>query len=410
MKLAAAIVATAVLAAPQAAAKPAPPQQLLGFVAGSRGVSVVRLDATSLRPVSRAAPAAGTNARYVGRSLGGGRLAIWNAAGGGTLRFLDFERMRWEGGVDVPGSVEASLWKSADRLVLVTGGPTAAVLVVNPITRRIRARHPLRGPLAAVATGQGVVVALVAPLDGIGATRIAVVDAGGRVRIAPLAGIRAGGGVAHVEGPEPFIGLFERPALAVDPLGNSAAAISADGTVAEVRLNTLAVTANRLASHSLAFTTKVAVGHARSARWIGTNTIALTGSDAWLEDGVQRWSSAGLTLVDTRDWSERKIDATTSDIAFNAGTLLAFGGYWNQVGPGVFRSVGDGLAGYSTGGFRQFHLFEGQLVRPACVAGTYAYFSEQNGTRFTIVDTRLGTVVRTVATRTPTSLASLASS
>jgi len=407
LKFASLLLAGTLLLAAGASAKPIVPQQLLGFVAGSSGVSVVKLDATTLRRVSKLATGAGTSASYVGSSVGGARGAISTAERGGTLRFLDLRRMRWEGSVPVAGGVRASLWNYADRLVVVTGGPTAAVRVIDPITRKIRATYALRGPVTAVSSTSEELVAVIAPLDGIGPSRLAVVDDRGRVRLAPLPQIRSGGDVVETTGPEPFVGLFEQPAVAVDPLGKRAVAIGADGSVADVRLDTLAVTAKTLPSRTLARGNKVAIGHARSARWIDATTIALTGSDGWLENGVQRWAPAGLQLVDVRGWSTRTLDSTTTDTAFTGTTLLAFGGYWVGQGEGVFRAVGDGFAGYTRDGARTFHVFEGRLVMPACISGIYAYFADQNRTQFTIVNTQTGAIVGTAQTRTPTALASL---
>src|SRR3989442_15886092 len=95
------VVAVAVLAVPQAAAKSGAPSQILGFVGSGSGVSFVKLDALTLKPVSKAAPVGISNASFVGLVAGGGRAAF--ATGFAPLRFLDFPPMRWGFRIAYPG-------------------------------------------------------------------------------------------------------------------------------------------------------------------------------------------------------------------------------------------------------------------------------------------------------------------
>ena len=149
-----------------------------------------------------------------------------------------------------------------------------------------------------------------------------------------------------------------------------------------------------LDSRSPAAVRKNANGSMRVARWVGTNTIALTGSDTSFDGTVERSAPAGLKLIDARNWSARTIDATTSGIAYAGGAVLAFGS--------------GGVDGYDSRGSLRFRLFAGTEVHPACIAGSYAYFGY--GTHFSIVDTWTGNVVRTVDTAAPVRLAALSAS
>jgi hypothetical protein len=381
-RIATTLVVAAVLAVPQAAAKPGAPAQLLGFIGQGRAWSVAKLDALSLQPISKTVPA-GAAEEYVARSPGRG-LRVALSTSSAALRFLDLKRMRWEFSVRYPGVPQASLWSYANRLVTLTGG--ADVIVVDPTKRRIGYVRSIDGSLGAHVTTRDRIIALVAPVDGIGPARLAVVDDMGHVRTAPLPQISAGS--ETLDNASFF--RFEWPTLAVDERGAEAVVISSDGTIVDVRLDTLVSTVH--VARSLAAVHKNATGSTRTAQWIGSTTIAVTGSDAAFDGAVQHSTPARLTLIDTRDWSARRIDADAVSLTFNGVSLLAFG---------------DRLAGYDPDGALRFSLFEGTAPRPACIAGSYAYFG--SGTHYTIVDTLTGTVVRSVETKTPTILAAFAS-
>jgi hypothetical protein len=396
-RIATAVVAGAVLAAPNAAAKEGPliPSRVLGLVAHGKTLSVVKLNASTLKPVSRAAQTGSTDATYVARSPGRGRLAAFNV-NSASIRFLNLDTMRWDGRVAFPGTPKASLWNFANRLVTLTA--TAEVIVVDPTRGRLASIRRIDGSLtSSVTTTFDRIVAVISPFDGIGPARLAVIDDTGRVRITPLPQIRAGS--ATINNASSF--SFELPALAVDPRGKEAAVMAADGTIVHVRLDTLAMTVH--SSRTPATARKNANGSSRTALWIGSDTIALTGYDSSY-DGTreQVTTPAGLTLIDPRDWSARRLDADTSDLALPpfangcglcTGVLLAYGR--------------NGVAGYSFDGAPRFRLFAGTQARPMFVAGSYAYFGYSR--HYTIVNTWTGSVVRTVDPSAPTFVAAFAS-
>ena len=390
-KLGLVVLAALLLTSAHAAAKEGPPSQLLGFVQHGNTFSFAKLDVLTLKPVSTEVPI--RDPRFVARVAGGGRAAF--GTGSAALRFLDFKRMRWEFRIAYPGVPAAALWNYANKLVTLNQSSTAEVIVVDPTKRRLGAIRGLGGSLAAFSVRADRIVAVIAPLDGIGPAKLAVIDDAGRVRTTPLLQIRAGSQTLN----NGALHRYEYPALAVDR--SRAVVIARDGAIAEVRLDTLAVTSRSLA-RSLAAARKQATGSTRTAQWIDAKTIAVTGADASLDGTAQRSTPAGLTLIDTRDWSSRRIDADTTGIAPNGfgpgciacfGTLLAYGS--------------NGLAGYDADGTLKFRLFPGTTTRPSIVAGTYAYIGA--GRHFTIVNAWTGAVVRTVETRAPTFLIPLLS-
>jgi hypothetical protein len=385
-RIAAALVAAAVLAAPQASAKEGPmvPTRLLGFVAQGKKLSVVNLNASTLAPVSKALPTGSAEVSYVARSPGRGTRVAF-AADASSLRFLDRTHMRWDGRVSFPGRPAAALWNYANKLVTLT--ETAQVVVVDPTKLRLRAYRSLGGDLGAFATAGDRIVAVVAPLDGIGAAKLAVIDDAGRVRITPLPQIRAGSETLG-NGSE-F--RYEWPGLAVEPSGTQAAVVSAQGPIVAVRLDTLAASVH--AARTLAAARKNANGSYRTARWTMSGTVAVTGADTTFDGTTERTTPAGLTLLDTRDWSARTVDADTTDLAYSPLTdvLLAYGR--------------NGLARYGTDGTQRFRLNTVAAMNPRFEAGTYVYLMARNATHFTIVDAWAGRVMNTVETSRPTLLA-----
>jgi hypothetical protein len=386
-RIAAALIAAVVLAAPQAAAKEGPmvPSRLLGFVAHGKKLSVVKLDASTLAPVSKALPTGSANVSYVARSPGrGARVAF--AAGASSLRFLDRTHMRWDGRVAFPGTPAAALWNYANRLVTLT--ETAQVVVVDPTKQRLRTQRSVGGTLGAFTVAGDRIVAVVAPLDGIGPAKLAVIDDAGKARITPLPQIRAGSETLD----NGSVFRYEWPALAVDPSGTQAAVVSTQGTIVVVKLDTLAASVH--GARALAAVRKNANGSYRTAKWTLSGTVAVTGTDTTFDGVTERTTPAGLMLLDTRDWSARSVDADTSDLAYNPLTdaLLAYGR--------------NGLARYGADGTERFRLSTVNATEPSFLAGTHVYFA-QNATRFTIVDAWAGHVVKTVDTRTPTVLAAM---
>src|SRR5207253_3469117 len=109
------------------------------------------------------------------------------------------------------------------------------------------------------------------------------------------------------------------PALAVDPSGKRAAVVGSGGLVAEVDLDTLAVAYHPQAARSPARAGKAFEGWHRDALWLPNGTLAVTGMDyQWtVKNGAEEMSGtpAGVTLVDTRQWTSRVVDDGASSLA-----------------------------------------------------------------------------------------------
>jgi hypothetical protein len=283
--------------------------------------------------------------------------------------------------------------------VTTCGGAASSVLVVDPVTGKLRSRKAISGSLVNVQAAGGRLVGLLAPLDRIGPARLVVVDGSGRSRIVALPGIRAG---TEVLDHETSRARIEQPAVAVDPSGRWAAVVPASGAVVQVDLGTLAVLTHSLSVRAPAAVKKQIEGTQRTAVWTWSNTIAVSGMDAVADGQADHWTPAGLTLIDTDTWSSRMIDPGVARIASTGSMLLSWAWMWDA---GTGRAVGAGLTGYDTDGNRRFHLFGNEALTFATVIGTYVYVGSDDLRQFQIVDTVTGKVIRTVRTAVPMTLA-----
>jgi hypothetical protein len=119
--------------------------------------------------------------------------------------------------------------------------------------------------------------------------------------------------------------------------------------------------------------------------WFG-QLIAVTGSDST----ANTRRLAGLTLIDTRDWTQRPIDPNAWATVVAGDTLLV---------------LGDGVSGYATDGTKKFEVLRSEKIEYVQVLGGYAYIAAENNTRYTILDPATGTIVKRVRTPTITTLA-----
>jgi hypothetical protein len=340
-----------------------------------------------------------------------------------SLRFVDVRRLRAAGDLDLgAGDVRSLAWLSSDRLLVVHQVccfGTFDVVVVAPRSRRILQRRTLEGEPVSVDSTRDELVVLVAPPQGIGPSRLLIVDEQGRERWVPLAQIWSGRH-APDQATDP-VARHRYPGLAVDPEGRRAFVASADGSVASVDLQSLDLayrtpTAPRSLLRRLwnwfepAAGAKATDGPSRQALWLGSGLLAVTGSDDHTlvgSDGALslRTEPAGLTLVDTGSWSARRIDDSISHVSRTGDLLLATGWRWDS----FTQSQGTfGLAGYTLDGSKRFHLFEGTSLTQLRVYGSRAYVGLQgtarvgdthirldDGSAFKIVDLASGEVIGT---------------
>jgi hypothetical protein len=293
--------------------------------------------------------------------------------------------------------VQGALWRDAHRLVLLAG-ESPNVFLVDPTTRHVRLTRKLEGSVTAVARSANRLIVVLTPKQRIGPATLAIIDADGNVREVALPSIRAG---AELVDTSTHTFRQQAPGLAIDPSGRHGVVVPAVGPIAKVDLETLDVALHSTTARTLAAPRKRLEGWLRSATWFGPHLVAVTGIDSSLAGSSVRRTPAGVTLIDTRDWSARQIEPRATNVAVAGNRLLVFGGAWDQQRQ---RTDGVGLSGYGPDGTRRFHLF-GQAGVYVELVGKYAYLAADDNTRYTIVDPRRGGVVARVITRAITTLA-----
>jgi hypothetical protein len=383
--------------APPAVRAGAPYPPLLGIVGKGRARELARIDPDTLKPhrgrrvdvgSQACAPSSGGQACWFvpAWSFAPNRplLAVARHQHGisRSLRIVDVPRMRVS--ADVPlagGAVGALAWLAPERLLAVQEiccAQRQRLVVVDLAGHRVAGRRPLAGTVQRVARTPRDLVLLVAPANEIGPARLAVADGSGAVRFVRLERMRAG--VKLLPGPGYPIEQ-SIPGLAVDPRGRRAVVVGPD-LVAEVELANLAVTYHEPTPETSALSrlldwldppaqAKAVSGSTRSARWLGPGLLAVTGTDEDLvevprgEDQV-RMRAAGLSLVDTRDWSTRTIDPDAAEAHVAGKLLLATGASFD---PATRKGDAIGLVAYGLDGRRRFRLFDS---REAWVRQVYA--------------------------------------
>ncbi len=396
MKLAATAIALVLALTAQAAAKSERPT-VLGIVWNGDATDIVQLDPLSLKTISRRA-GVGEPSWFLARSPARQRAVFAVGPAQDRLRFLDIRRMRFAGGIRI-SRVQGLLWRDAHRLVLLAAGERPTVFLVDPVMRRVRLTRALDGSVTAVARSATRLVALLTPKERIGPASLAIIDADGNVREVSLPSIRAG---AELVDPSSHTFRAEVPGLAIDPVGSRVIVVPAGGSIVEINVDTLQVALHSAKARTLAAQRKVLEGWSRSATWFGPHLVAVTGTDSAFVGTSARMTPAGLTLIDTRDWSARTIEPRATSVAVADDTLLVCGAVWD---PQRKRSEGMGLSGYGPDGTKRFHLFGEAGVSYVQIVAGYAYLASQNNTRYTIIDPYLGAVVARVSTRATTTLA-----
>ena len=370
---------------------------VLGVVYGQSSDQMVRLDPLTLRPLGSRSVTIPSFA-YWDQSPGGSRVVFGGRTG--TLRFVDPVKLEVVGTVPLRGFSDPRLaWVSPRALLVVD---QASIALVDPVAMRVRWRKTLPAavrpffPERVARTSSGLVF-LVAPIDGsVGATTLVNVDVSGRVRSVVVGQIQSG--AAQVS-PSESLFTGSEPGLAVDPVGSTAFVVGGDQPVATVDLATLAV-AYHDPTRTLARADKVLAGPTREAAWLGNGLLAVTGENdnAWLDANKAHQESvepAGLTIVDTRTWTSRLVDAGTSRVTFNDGLLLATGESWDTTaGSSASKPIGDGLSAYPPAGVLAFHVLGKTPVQGVVVTGGTAYALGPAAT--SVVEVASGAILNTI--------------
>jgi hypothetical protein len=361
---------------------------------GSLGL--VRLDPVGLRPL------AGRRVPLSGEPLGWSfapdrsRMILSTTARGARLRLIDLRAMRVLGDIVVArrGSGIATAWVGPRRVlaVMVTPGCCGAgdtiVAAIDIARRRVLWRQRLGGSLQAGERLDGSLLLVLGPRGrSVGPSRLVEVGAHGPLRSVALPVI-----VSGTQSIGTVTNSWE-PGLAVDRAGGRAFVVQAGAPVAEVDLPTFAVRWQAL--EPAARPADTVTGATRDALWMGRGTLAITGSDRRATRGhgaagrAARELPAGLTLVDTRRWSARTIDARATDAALVSDTLLASSFLFDAR---TQTTTGSGLSGYSVDGRRRFHRYGKQPITGVEPLGRGALVGGR--TAITLIDARTARQLR----------------
>jgi hypothetical protein len=296
------------------------------------------------------------------------------------IRFVDLRTMRTlRAGYTLYGGPAGALWSASGLVVLMWGD---RFYTMDSRGRHAQS-HPLDGKLAAVARGSSKLVALLAPNHGLGPATLAVIDEAGNARTTTLPGVVAG--IAEVD--TEMHGLrSETPGVAISPDGTHAVVVQRSNAVVDVDLATLRATPHTIAARTLA---KSMDGGQRVAAWVG-DTVAVSGVDAKMVDDVTRMTPAGLTLINTRTWTSRRVNTFATLVTAAADAVVAYGAGWDAA---LQKATGDGVAGYGENGAVRFHLFRGRPVDGVQAEGRYAYIPALDRSKWTVVELASGRVV-----------------
>lgn len=385
---------------------------VLGIVWQEDSAVLRQLERTSLRPASRPLPIGHDGGAWT-FSPDRSYLAL---AGGEPLevRIVDALRMRLEAVVRLPadlvprpgeGQVAALAWPRTGRILALVewGAWKHALLVVDPLARRVVSTAPVEGTLVGQAPVRDGLALLLAPQARIGPSRLLLFDRAGNERSIPLSEVTAG--FETVDAHRAVSGV-DMPGLAVNPAGTRALVVPASGPVAEIDLATGRV-AYRPVRETVSLLgrvrnwlepsaeAKAQEGPERQAAWLWGDFVAVSGQDSHRLGGQdqEQTTPAGLVLIDTREWTRRTLDERATQFTVSGGTLLAYGSTWNSA---TQETTGMGLSAYGVDGRKRFHLFGDEPIYFLQVSEPYAYVWRGTGVPPAVVDLRSGRIVRTL--------------
>jgi hypothetical protein len=353
------------LSAPGERASPAKAAGTVLAIQSSRKQDyLVRVDAESLRPVSKRLPLGG-HAYAWSFSPEGRRLALGVDQAHG-VRIVDLRRMKRVATIQTWSRwIRTLAWVAPRRII---GEESAGLFLLDPVARkRLPSPQTPGDVLIAQRAGNRLVLVAAPPLEA-GPAVLATVGDDGAVRTVRLDRIRATGTTIDE------IDEYHRPALVLDPAGRAyVVGAGKNEPVADVELEGLNVTYHE-PRHERSRLTRVwnwldpaaeakepLVGSFRAGAWLGGGKLAVWGSDSVpAGQGRVQTNPAGLSVIDTKDWTTRMIDAEAWHAAFAGGTLLA-----------AYKR--GGLTGFTTEGDRRYHLFDHDRSAVEATFGSRAF-------------------------------------
>jgi len=261
--------------------------------------------------------------------------------GGIGIRVIDRATLQTVRDIDTGIAAEALGWLQPNRLAAFL--QSGEVVVVDPGSSSQELGREALGAISCPFAPPNAVTALgfVMVIPVAGSARLVQVDARSRVQTVKLDDIGLG---------ERF-GLCESVGLAVDPARLKAYVVAAEARVAEVDLRTTRVRRHRVAGAPSLVSDHVcpACGAQREAVWLGDGRLAVAGYNH--REGA-RSTPVGAVLVDTRDWTARRIARRAGAAQVAGKQLLVFDGRHPAVGP----RRGAGLRVYDRSGRLRFTL------------------------------------------------------
>jgi hypothetical protein len=391
------------LQAPEAATVP-----LTGIQYGPTGARLASVDPDTLTALRLSEPLGYVSAWVV--SPGGTRLAVGTPSPKGvhatTLRFAEPSTLSvTPGGVRLGGFMRAALWTLSGLFAVVATGSASELETIDSTALKVVARRSIGTSVGAVARSSNGLVLLGERANAIAPARVIVVGPTGDVRSLRLARIPAGTAWKRMSGG--MIGSTRQPGLAVDAAANKAYVVDPAGLVASVDLLDLSVAYHRLSrpvfERLSAWLTPTAEakgmnGPIRAARWLGDGLVAVSGEDntmARRKGGgfVASGKGAGLTVIDTHDWTAQTIDSRADAMTIADGVLLATGVTWRSTSGGA-TTTGEGVAAYGPDRALLWRFDEGSRRWVLSAYGGRAVVGRASGNVYDVVDVRTGTVLR----------------
>lgn len=286
-----------------------------------------------------------------------------------AVRVVDLASRRIEGTVTLPGEfgrVTATAWVRGRVLVVVSAESSTRVYAVDPDRRVSTSQLEIPGTIVLGERAPSSLVLLLASPDQIGPATIAVVDQSPRARTVVLERITVGTTTTGDGAARRF--TIRRPALTLGPSGQRAFLIGAGESPAAIDLRTLSV---RYAPVRLtAAANKRVEGSIRTAETLPDGRIVV-GANVYGATAAE--NTAGLWLLDPKDWSRRVLSTKWTWFRVAGGLIFARGE--TGVGLRIIQPSGSTRELFRTGsvarvtvvGPRAFVTFFGTNIKAAVV-------------------------------------------
>jgi hypothetical protein len=389
------------------------PESVLGILWNQTGFvkpRLAQLDPLSLEPLGRRVALRPGGGSATAVSPNGRLLAVGTEAPG--IQLIDLRRMKEVGFVKLGGLgwVTFLSWQGGTLFAIVSEDAHTTALVIDPQGEQVLQRHRLNRLFLAAAESNGGIAVLTAPPGRIGPLELSVLGGKGMASVAVSQMV---GGWKSENNEDGYRARQVTPGLAIDQ--NRALVVSAGNTVGEVSLSNLAISYHTLAQPGSllgrlrnwlepAAEAKLIEGPQRKAVSLGNGLVAVTGADYTTltnanGDPDVEVEAAGLSLIDTNDWSLTQVNDEISDFTLFDSTLLAYG----DTSWGNPSQSGIGLVGYDLRGNELFHVLEGRNTGWVEQSGDLAYVAFDERRRI-VVDAVSGRLLGRPTTRRGLSL------